>query len=367
MPAKRVLVTGPTGFIGINLVKMLLRRGDRVTAMVRASSDTSALRAMGVRIVEADLGDANSLASAVADQEVIYHLAAAARAVHLSTFQKVNLDGLRNLMIAAIAAGNDPTLLLVSSLAAVGPSDHAHPHRADAIAKPVSNYGKSKRAAELLAAQYSDRLNVSIVRPPIVLGPYDVKGLEIFKTISQLGMHFTPGLPSSTYSVIHVSDLCAAMIAVATRGRRVTPQNLEGGAYFTAADETMTYADLGTMIGQALERSDTYNIPIFSPILRLMGAVNTLIGKLKGSPQFLNYDKVRDVTAGSWACENDKLKREIGFEFPTSFATRMVQTVNWYRREGWLKSDTSVTSQPVAVGATSSNRRSANEPTMNVN
>ncbi len=367
MSEKRVLVTGPTGFIGINLVRALLSKGYRVTAMVRATSDTSALQRLGVRIVEADLGDAKSLAAAVADQQVIYHLAAAARAVHLSTFKKVNLDGFRNLMLAAIAEGSDPKLVLVSSLAAVGPSTEMHPHREDAIANPVSNYGKSKRAAELLAAQYSDRLNISIVRPSIVLGPHDVKGWEIFKTISQLGIHIIPGLRKSTYSVIHVSDLCAAMIAVAARGRRVTPKDLEGGTYFTAADETMTYAELGRMIGQALGKPYTFNLPVFAPILKFVGAVNTLIGNLKGSPQFLNYDKVRDVTAGSWTCENQKLKQEIGFEFPTSFATRMVQTVKWYRKEGWLNGAKSTRSQPAPIGSASPTGSGPNGPTMNVN
>lgn len=181
MSHKRALVTGATGFIGINLIKALVSSGHNVTAMVRVTSDTSALEKLGVRIVKADLDDAKSLTSAVAQQQVIYHLAAAARAVHFSTFEKVNLDGLRNLMHAAITAGNDPKLVLVSSLAAVGPSTKTQPHHEDAIPNPVSNYGKSKRAAELLAAQYSDRLNISIVRPPIVLGPHDVKGWEIFK------------------------------------------------------------------------------------------------------------------------------------------------------------------------------------------
>ena len=367
MSEKRVLVTGPTGFIGINLVKMLLSQGYRVTAMVRATSDVTTLEALGASIVEADLDDANSLADAVANQDVIFHLAAAARAVHLSTFKKVNLDGLKNLLDATIDQGNAPKFVLVSSLAAVGPSTNSRPHRADAIANPVSNYGKSKHAAELLAAQYSDRLDVSIVRPSIVLGPHDAKGWEIFKTINKLGVHFIPGFRKSTYSVIHVWDLCAALIAVAEQGRRVEPKNLESGTYFAAADETMTYAQLGTIIGQAIGKPYTMNLPVFSPILKIIGAINTLTGTLKGTPQFLNYDKVRDATAGSWTCENKKLKQEVGFEFTTPFAVRMKQTVNWYRREGWLKNDRAIRSQPAPIVTGSPTGRGPNEPTMNVN
>jgi len=317
-------------------VKTLLSKGYRVTAMVRATSNTSALKKLGVRIVEADLGDTKSLAAAVAGQQVIYHLAAATRAVHLSTFEKVNLDGFRNLMRSAIAEGNDPNFVLVSSLAAVGPNAINQPHLEDAIANPVSNYGKSKRAAELLAAQYSDRLKISIVRPSIVLGPHDVKGCVIFRTISQFGIHVNPGLTMSTYSVIHVADLCAALMAVAARGRRVTPKNPETGIYFAAADEIVNYRELGTMIGRAMGKPFTFNLPLWHPILWLIGIANTALGNLIGSPQFLNYDKVRDMTAGSWSCDNNKLKRETGFDFPIPFATRISQTVKWYRNEGWL-------------------------------
>ena len=114
MSQKRALVTGPTGFIGINLIKALLSSGHQVTAMVRATSDTSALEKLGVRLVEADLGDFNSLLPAVADQQVIYHLAAVARAIDVSEFTKVNLDGFENLMQAAIAEGQDPKLVFLS-------------------------------------------------------------------------------------------------------------------------------------------------------------------------------------------------------------------------------------------------------------
>ncbi len=368
MTSKRVLVTGPTGFIGVNLVKRLVNAGADVTALVRSTSDTTALEALGVTMVRAELHNLQSLASAVANQEVIYHLAAAARAVHLSTFKRVNLDGFENLILAAINAGHHPKLILVSSLAAVGPSAKNRPHHEGTVANPISNYGKSKRAAEWLAAKYSDRLDISIVRPPIVLGPHDAKGLEIFKTISQLAIHIRPGLKNSKYSVIHVADLCEAMIAVAERGRCVRPDNLQRGTYFAAADEIMTYAELGQMIGRALGKRNTLNLPILSPILKMVGGFNTLLGNLQGAPRFLNYDKVRDVTAGCWACENKKLKQETGFEFPATFAKRIQQTAKWYRDAGWLDSGKIKRQQIAPVGsAVQTGHHSCSGPTINVN
>ena len=368
MSGKRILVTGPTGFIGLNLVEQLISQGHQVTALVRSSSSpakTTLLKQMGANLIQADLNDPDSLALAVAGQQVIFHLAAVARAVKLETFAQVNQIGFANLMQSAIATGSDAKIVFVSSLAAVGPSKFGRPHRECAAPQPISNYGKSKRAAEELAQQFRDRLNISIVRPPIVLGPHDSRGFEIFKLIDRWGVHFNPSIRNEEYSVIHVADLCAALIAVAANGQSVTPQDLNAGMYFAAGDEIISYQRLGSMIGQALGKESTFNFPVFRPILRLIGGVNTTIGKLTGSPKFMNYDKVRDVTAGSWACENQKLKKETGFRFSTSLTQRINQTARWYYNEGWLKPKSAKNARQIP--STQSTHQSSNDAAMHVN
>ena len=368
MSGKRVLVTGPTGFIGLNLVKALISQGHHVNALVRATSKTSKteyLKRLGAHPIVADLQDKDSLSRAVAGQQIVYHLAAVTRALKLETFKKVNLDGLTNLLESVIADNNNAKFVFVSSLAAAGPSRRGTPHREDFFAEPRSNYGKSKRDAENLAATFSERLNVSIVRPPIVLGPHDVRGSEMFKLIDRWGVHFTPGMRADDFSVIHVADLCAALVAVGTNGRRMTQQNPTAGIYYAAADEIVSYRKLGTMISQALGRQSMLNLPIVHPMMRLIGGINTMVGSLKGQPQFLNFDKTRDVTAGSWACENHKLKEETGFTLPISLADRLAQTVRWYRSAGWLESIPANKTQ--RSPATSNAGRTSNGPTINVN
>ena len=368
MMGKRVLVTGPTGFIGFNLVKTLISEGHQVSALVRATSSvskTEQLKRLGAIPIVADLQDKTSLSRAVAGQQVIFHLAAVTRALELETFKKVNLDGLANLLESVIADDSNAKFVFVSSLAAAGPSRRGKPHREDFLAEPISNYGKSKRDAENLASKFSDRLNISIVRPPIVLGPHDVKGSEMFKLIDRWGIHFTPGIRANDYSVIHVADLCSALMAVANNGRRMTQQDPDAGIYYAAADEIVSYQKLGTTISQALGRQTMLSFPIVHPMMRLIGGMNTVIGKLKGQPQFLNFDKTRDVTAGSWACENRKLKEETGFMLPFSLSDRMAQTVRWYRSAGWL--------EPISANShqrspeTSHAGPASNGPTINVN
>jgi len=295
MSSQRILVTGPTGFIGLNLVKELIGQGHQVSALVRSVSSpakTALLQKLGANLIQADLQDLDSLALAVADQQVIYHLAAVARAIKLETFTEVNQTGFANLLQATIATGGDAKVVFVSSLAAVGPSRFRQPHRECAIPQPISNYGKSKLAAEKLAQQFSDRLGISIVRPPIVLGPHDPRGLEIFRLIDRWGVHFNHGVKNEQYSVIHVADLCAALIAVAASGQSLTTQDSSAGVYFAAGDEIVSYRRLGAMVGHTLGKRSTFNFPVPLAVLRLIGGANTTLGRLAGSPKFMNYGGV---------------------------------------------------------------------------
>ena len=77
MKGKRVLVTGGSGFIGLNLVKRLISDGESVTCLVRETTDLTELRKLDCRLVTSDLLQPGpALVSAVQGQDVVYHLAA---------------------------------------------------------------------------------------------------------------------------------------------------------------------------------------------------------------------------------------------------------------------------------------------------
>src|SRR5690242_1669722 len=118
----RVLVTGATGFIGSRLTERLAQRGDDVTCLVRPTSKRQSLEALNVRFVLGDVRDPEAARSAVRGAEVVYHLAGLTSAFHARDLMTVNGAAFRNVADACAEQSQPPTVVLISSLAAAGPS-----------------------------------------------------------------------------------------------------------------------------------------------------------------------------------------------------------------------------------------------------
>ena len=217
---QRVLVTGASGFIGRHLVSVLRQSNCQVTCLVRETSNRAPLEELGCGFVIGELVQAETLGSAIqeAEPDQVFHLAGVTKAIDKRSLFRVNQGGTRNLLAVLSQLKRKPTTILVSSLAAAGPSSANRPLGEIDDPRPVSQYGRSKLAAEREAFQFAEQLPMSIVRPPIVLGPYDRGALEMYKSISRLGIHPVPTYGGFSVSWIAVEDLCHALIAAMTPG-----------------------------------------------------------------------------------------------------------------------------------------------------
>lgn len=333
----RAVVTGATGFIGQHLVERLLKQGDSVECVVRATSDTRRLEPLGVGLRVADLANPESLRSAVGGADVVYHLAGLTKSIQGRQLWRVNEEGSRAVAEACAAAPDPPTLVYVSSLAAAGPSPPGRPRVESDTVAPVSDYGRSKRAGEIAVADFSDRLPVTIVRPPIVLGEGDRDGLEMFRGIARWNVHLVPGLADHLFSAIHAADLAEAIAVAAVRGRRLDPDaGDEQGVYFAAADEVVTYRELGVMVGVALGRPAPRIVKSPPAAVWLIAAINEAVSRIRRKPHILNLDKAREATAGGWACSSQILTRDTGFRPAAPLQERLTATAEWYVAQGLL-------------------------------
>lgn len=303
------LITGATGFIGLSLVRRIRARGQEVTALVRPASRPerrAELDRLGVRCVEGDLATGAGLSAAVAGADRVIHLAALVKARDPADYFRVNAAGTRRLVSALAARPDPPRLVLCSSLAAAPlAAGREHP--------PVSHYGRSKLAAEAAARHGADLVPVVIVRPPIVYGPGDTEFLPSLLPLARLGITVQGGLGRRVFSLVHVDDLCTALLAAADRGRTVRAHDPAAGVYTVSDGTDRSARDIGRSLALALGRRPPLMIPVPDPLVFLAAAGSELAGRLRGTVPVFSRDKAREMRWPDWTCPAARAEADLGF------------------------------------------------------
>ncbi len=321
----KALVTGATGFVGSHLAEALRRRGDDVTVLARSAQKAQALEPLGVRVVSGDLRNTAALARAAEGQDEIYHVAGVVAARNEAEFLVANRDGTANVVAAAGAAGG-PRLVLVSSMAAGGPSPRDHPLRGDEPPAPVTAYGRSKLAAEHVVR--SSSLPWTIIRPPTVYGPRDREVLKVFQLV-RLGLAPVFGDGSQQLSAVHGADLAEALIAAARSGATA------GRTYYACHADVVTSAELVRSVGEAMGRRPLV-IPVPALVGRALLAVTGTAARIARQTTILTADKANEFFQPAWTGDPAPLTRDSGWTAARDLRTGLAETYQWYRSAGWL-------------------------------
>lgn len=172
----RILITGATGFVGGQLAKALMDRGDVVTLLVRSPEKASKLFP-SARLVPGELGLLGPLAAEYANgMDAVIHCAAhVAPHGKWEDFERVNINGTKELVSAALAQGVTSFVNFSSPSVYVDYRDRLGIRESDPLPpRQVSMYGKSKVIADEIIAEFCKRgLNVCSLRPRGVIGAGD--------------------------------------------------------------------------------------------------------------------------------------------------------------------------------------------------
>lgn len=323
----KALVTGANGFIGTHLVEVLRLSGWEVRCLVHRSA--SELQTLNVDCVFGDVCQPETLPAAVEQTEVVFHLAGVTKAANLRGYLEVNEQGTAHLLEAA--ARHAPQLrrfVLVSSLAAAGPSPDGRPLTEEDPPRPISAYGLSKLRAEEAAHRYADRLPITIVRPPAVYGPRERDLLVYFRQV-QRGLLLQPPGSDRYLSIIYVADLNRGILRAASSKHAV------GQTYFLSNREPVTWRQLGALIAESLgARPLSITVPM--PLVEAAGLLADAVTWITRRPLVLSRDKVQEMKQRYWVCDPSKAERELGFRAEIPLEEGIKETADWYRRNGWL-------------------------------
>ncbi|MBI2481592.1 MAG: NAD-dependent epimerase/dehydratase family protein [Planctomycetia bacterium] len=275
------LVTGATGLVGNNVVRMLRDAGETVRVLVRKTSDPRPLAGLEVEVMTGDVCDAESVRRAMAGISQVVHAAAQ---VHigwtgLESQRAINVEGTRNVAIAARAVS--AKMVHVSSVDALGvgsldlPADENSPREG----KIPCSYVITKRESEqVFLDEVSRGLEGVVVNPGFMFGPWDWKPSS-GRMLLEVARRFTPFAPKGGGSVCDVRDVASGILAALHRGA-IGRRYILGGA-------NVTYFDLWKQISRVT--GGTAPICRAGPLMRIIaGRGGDLIGKLTGREPDVN-------------------------------------------------------------------------------
>tara|TARA_R110000868_G_scaffold35002_3_gene125790 strand:+ start:1661 stop:2641 length:981 start_codon:yes stop_codon:yes gene_type:complete len=304
--ARTAFVTGATGFVGLNLVQQLMVEGWDVTALHRPSSDLTFLSRFGPRLAVGEITDRASLLAAIPQgTDTLFHVAG-----NTSMWRKLdaeqtrdNVDGTRNVVEAAKAKGVR-RLIVTSSISAYGPVSGEVTETTPSLADKSSvNYERTKwQAQEIARAAVGDGLEVVIMQPGAIMGPYDIGTWSRMFLMVRDGK--LPGVPPAQLSFAHVREIVGAHIAAADRG--------ESGGQYLLAGENSTMLELVTEIGLLLGKS-TPKKPLPLGLMRVAATVGGFVSSLTGKEPSMTAEMV-EAFSHPMTTQSAKAQRDLGYK-----------------------------------------------------
>ncbi len=323
----KALVTGATGFIGANIVRVLLKKGYSVRALVRPNSNRQNLDRLKVELVAGDIRDRDSIKRAMDGCELVFH-AAALYSFWVRPRQliyDINVEGTRNILQTALKVGVE-RVVYTSSVATLGlredgkPADETTPVDPQKI---IGDYKKSKYLAEQVALEFAKKLPVVIVNPSFPVGPYDIKPTPTGRVILDFLNRKMPAYVETGVNVVAVEDVALGHLLAAEKGR-VGERYILGGENVTMREFLHLLAEITGLPAPRVR------LPYY-PILAL-SYLNAAICSLTGITPRMTPETIR-MSGHYMFFDPSKAVHELGLpQTPAREALR--RAVKWFKESG---------------------------------
>ncbi len=325
---KYAFVTGGTGFIGINLIRLLVEEGWKVTALHRSGSNLSRLKDLPIEFREGSITDLDSLRSAIPEQtEVVFHLAGDTNLWSKRNDRQtaVNVGGTEN-MVKAAAEKEVSVFIHTSSVSAWG--DMSGTITEESPQKGGDswvNYERTKWLSERKALEGLEKgMKVVILNPASVIGPYDANNWG--RLFFGLRDGKLPGIPGGSTSIAHVRQVVEAHLAAVEKGR--------SGERYILGGENSNFVEFVKAIAAA---SGVSKIPFVIPdfAFKAFGHISAAIASITGKEPDVTPELAKLMTRKNVSFSSEKAKKELGYSIPP-----MQKSVNdcydWLKKEQLL-------------------------------
>ncbi|MDD4352588.1 MAG: NAD(P)-dependent oxidoreductase [Candidatus Gracilibacteria bacterium] len=312
----KYLVTGGSGFLGINLIRYLLERGHEVRSLDLVEFDYP--EKDKIEPIIGDIRDREMVAKCMKGVDIVVHCAAALPLYSKEEIFTTDIDGTRNVLEIAKQQGVK-RVIHISSTAVYGIPDH-HPLTEEDKLDGVGHYGKAKIQAEAECSKLREQgMCVSVIRPKSFIGPERLGVFALFYDWAKDGHNFPMiGSGKNRYQLLDVEDLCDAIYLCATLDEKLVNDTFNIGAKeFTTMKE-----DYQSVLDKAGFGKKIKGFPAAPMIWTLR-----FLEFLKISPL---YKWVYETASKDSFVSIDKAERVLGYKPKYSNKDALLRNYAWY-------------------------------------
>lgn len=316
MALPAILITGGSGFLGINLCRHLLARGYAVRTLDIAPFDYP--ERGRVDAIVGDIRDRAAMDAAARGMGIIVHAAAALPLSSPEDIYSTDAEGTRTVLDSAFHNGVS-RVIFTSSTSVYGIPDHHPLYETDAV-HGVGPYGEAKIRAERHCAEFRAAGHcVPVLRPKSFVGPERLGVFELLYDWAAAGRNFPVlGSGNNPYQLLDVEDLCAVIHLCASLDASLVNDTFNVGA-----------VEFGTMrenfqavLDRAGHGRHVVGLPARPAILALKA-----LERLHLSPI---YQWIYDSAAQESFVSVEKLQQRLGFTPHYSNAQALLRNFDWY-------------------------------------
>jgi nucleoside-diphosphate-sugar epimerase len=312
---RTAFITGGSGFLGVNLIRFLLREGWDVVSFDLQPFNYQ--EQSQIRTVIGDIRNRRDLDVAMSGADVVVHCAAALPLNSKEEIFTVDVEGTRNVFEAAEAA-KVARVVHISSTAVYGvPKTVDLTEEHELVG--VGPYGNAKIAAEAIAENFRKFMTVAIIRPKSFIGPERLGVFSLLFDWASTGHNFPiPGKGHNLYQYLDVEDLCQAIHLCMT-----APKSQANDTYNIGAESFGTFRDdFQSVLDAAGFGKKIQGMPV-APVLWAL----RILDKLRLSPL---YPWVYETAVKDSYVSIGKAKRQLGWQPQFSNKDALLKNYSWY-------------------------------------
>ena len=328
---KKALVTGAAGFIGSNVVRVLLEEGVEVRGMILPGENQRNLAGLEIEKVEGDVLDPSSMDRALKGCDTLFHLAAIYQIwlKDRSRFFKVNLQGSRNMLWAAKRAQVEK-VVYTSSIAAIGikPGKEVSNEETEFNQYDLANdYILTKYISQEEALTFArEGLPLVVVNPAFPFGEGDVAPTPTGKMIIEVANRSTPVFFKGGMNIVDVKDVARGHVLAARKG--------EVGEKYILGNENFSIKRFFRLVARL---SGVKPPSLYMPVgvARAVGYIMEKQAKSKGKAP-LTTSKEIPYAAQYLFFDVTKAREKLGL-VSTPIEESLRRSIEWFRKEGYIK------------------------------